>query len=104
VKRIVVLGCGLVGAAIARDLSREADFEVLVADSSADALRRVKARAALEIREADLSSPPEIARAVREADVVVGALPGRLGFAMLETVIRAGKPIADISFSPEDTL
>ncbi len=39
-----------------------------------------------------------------EADAVVGALPGRLGFAMLETVIAAGKPIADISFSPEDLL
>ena len=41
---------------------------------------------------------------VREADAVVGALPGRLGFAMLEAVIRSGKPIADISFSPEDPL
>jgi hypothetical protein len=34
----------------------------------------------------------------------VGALPGRLGLSMLEAVIAAGKPIADISFSPEDPL
>jgi len=104
VKRIAVLGCGLVGAAIARDLSREADFEVLVADASAEALGRVKAQAGVRIREADLSSPSEIAAVVREADTVVGALPGRLGLPMLEAVISAGKPIADISFSPEDPL
>jgi lysine 6-dehydrogenase len=104
VKRITVLGCGLVGAAIARDLSREADFEVLVADANAEALGRVKEQAGVRIREADLSSSAEIATAVREADAVVGALPGRLGFAMLETVLAAGKPIADISFSPEDSL
>ena len=58
----------------------------------------------MRTRAADLSRPAEIAAAVREADAVVGALPGRLGFAMLEAVIAAGKPIADISFSPEDLL
>src|SRR5258706_3250062 len=104
VKRIAVLGCGLVGAAIARDLSREADFEVLVADASAEALGRLKTEAGVRIREADLSSPSEIAAVAGQADTVVGALPGRLGLPMLEAVISAGKPIADISFSPEDPL
>jgi len=103
-KRIAVLGCGLVGAAIARDLALETDLEVTVADASAEALRRVKAMAPIAVAQVDLSRPSEIALVVRESDAVVGALPGRLGFAMLETVLRAGKPIADISFSPEDPL
>jgi lysine 6-dehydrogenase len=103
-KRIAVLGCGLVGAAIARDLSRERDFEVTVADASDQALARLEKQAAVRTRTADLSRPAEIAAVVREADAVVGALPGRLGFAMLEAVLRAGKSIADISFSPEDPL
>jgi lysine 6-dehydrogenase len=103
-KRIAVLGCGLVGAAIARDLSREEDFEVTVADASEQALARLGKQAALRTWTADLSRPTEIMDVVREADVVVGALPGRLGFSMLETVVRSGKPIADISFSPEDPL
>ena len=103
-KRIAVLGCGLVGAAIARDLSRESDFDVTVADASEEALARLQKQAAVRTRTADLARPAEIAAAVREADAVVGALPGRLGFAMLEAVIIAGKPIADISFSPEDLL
>jgi len=103
-RQITVLGCGLVGAAIARDLSREDDFEVTVADASEQALARLGRQAAVRTRRADLSHPAEITAVVREADAVVGALPGRLGFAMLEAVIHSGKPIADISFSPEDLL
>jgi saccharopine dehydrogenase-like NADP-dependent oxidoreductase len=104
VKRITVLGCGLVGAEIARDLSRERDFEVTVADANEEALASLEKQAAVRTRISDLSRSAEIAAAVREADTVVGALPGRLGFPMLEAVIKAGKPIADISFSPEDLL
>ncbi len=103
-KKITVLGCGLVGAAIARHLSREEDFEVSVADASEQALARLEKQAPVRTRTADLSRPAEIAAVVRDADAIVGALPGRLGFAMLETVISAGKPIADISFLPEDPL
>ena len=103
-KKITVLGCGLVGAAIARDLSREKDFEVTVADASREALGAVGAGSPIGRLRADLTYPETIAGIVADADAVVGALPGRLGFRMLEAVISAGKPIADISFSPEDPL
>lgn len=103
-RRITVLGCGLVGTAIARDLSRERDLEITVADASSEALGRFGKAPGVRVIEADLSDTREIARTVQGTDVVVGALPGRLGFAMLETVIREGKPVADISFSPEDPL
>src|SRR5512141_1388566 len=52
----------------------------------------------------DGASPTAIAAAVAPSDIVVGAVPGFLGHAMLRTVIDAGKPIADISFAPEDPL
>ena len=103
-RRIAVLGCGLVGAAIARDLARETDLEVTVADGNRAALERAKQSRPLSALQADLSDPDRITHIARSADAIVGALPGRIGFAMLEAVIRAGKPIADISFSPEDPL
>ena len=103
-KKITVLGCGLVGAAIARDLSREGEFELTVADASAAALSRLGDRTSIRRVEADLSDPRGIAPLVEGADAVVGALPGRLGFAMLESVVHIGRPIADISFSPENPL
>jgi len=104
VKKAAVLGCGLVGGVIARDLAADHDFAVTVFDRSEEALGRLRASARLETRTADLSSSEEIARAVADADVVVGAVPGFLGRNMLRAVIAAGKPIADISFAPEDPL
>ena len=103
-RKVTILGCGLVGAAIARDLSREEDLEVTVADASREALAAVGVGSPIRRLRADLSYPETIERVVAEADAVVGALPGRFGFRMLEAVISAGKPIADISFSPEDPL
>jgi len=50
----------------------------------------------------DLADPAKIREIVAPFDVVVGALPGALGFEALRAVIDAGKNIADISFFPED--
>jgi lysine 6-dehydrogenase len=104
VKRVVVLGCGLVGSVIARDLARDADLEVTAVDASEQALARLAGEVGVRTRRADLSARDEIHGAVREADAVVGAVPGFLGHRMLETVIGSGRPIADISFAPEDPL
>src|SRR5687768_11140981 len=101
-KRITVLGCGLVGSVIVRDLSEDPGFALDVFDASEGSLARVASLPRVTTARADLSSPDAIREAVKDADVVVGAVPGSLGFSMLRTVIEAGKPIADISFSPED--
>jgi saccharopine dehydrogenase-like NADP-dependent oxidoreductase len=45
-----------------------------------------------------------VRRAITEADVVVGAAPGHMGFRLLRLVIEAGKPYADIAFMSEDFL
>ena len=103
-KRILVLGGGLVGGAIARELARDSEIAVTVADSRPETLDRVSAEAPITTVRADLASGVEIGRLAAEADAVVGALPGRLGFGMLQAVLSAGKPIADISFSSEDPL
>lgn len=53
---------------------------------------------------ADLSSSEAIKNIIANQDIVVGAVPGFLGFNMLRSVIEAGKNIVDISFMAEDTL
>jgi lysine 6-dehydrogenase len=103
-KRILVLGGGLVGGAIARELARDPEIAVTVADSLPETLDRVSSRAPIATVRADLASGVEIGRLAAQTDAVVGALPGRLGFGMLQAVLSAGKPIADISFSSEDPL
>lgn len=103
-QKIVVLGAGLVGSLMAKDLAADGRFEVTSVDRSEEALGRLAGAPNLKTRVADLSSASEITAAIAEAHVVVGAVPGFLGKAMLRTVIAAKKPISDISFAPEDPL
>jgi saccharopine dehydrogenase-like NADP-dependent oxidoreductase len=103
-KKITLLGCGLVGSVIARDLAADEHVTVLATDASESSLRRLEGLPRIEVRQADLSSANAIREVVASADAVVGAVPGWMGFEMLRTVIEAGKPISDISFAPENTL
>jgi len=103
VKRILVLGSGRVGSIIASDLAKSPDFEVAVADASAASLDRARARAELETIEADLT-PGKIRELAARRDLVVGALPGSMGFAALSAVVDLGLDVVDISFMPENPL
>lgn len=99
--KIVVLGGGLVGSAIAIDLAKKYDTTAI--DINTDAFRKLSENE-VTTRQADLSVPGEITDQVADADLVIGALPGFMGFRALQDVIRAGKNMVDISFMPEDYL
>jgi len=102
-KQTIVLGGGMVGAVMAMDLAADADRTVTLCDVDEVRLRDVKARCpALQVRQVDLSSPQRIHSLAADADMVLGALPSRFGFAALQAVIDAGKPYCDISFMPQD--
>ncbi len=103
-KKITVLGAGMVGAVMALDLAGETEFEVTVADRDPDALARLKGAARLKTVRADLSKTESVKKVIADADLVVGAVPGFLGFQTLKTVIEAKKDICDIAFMPEDCL
>ena len=96
---VVVLGAGRVGGAMALDLASE--FRVTVADRSEAALTRMAALG-LAVRSADLAISEGVKAAVADADLVVGAVPGFMGFATAQAVLEAGKPLVDISFFNED--
>lgn len=99
--KIVVLGGGRIGGAIVRDLAAEEDFDVLVVD-----LDPVRVESMTEFGAdgvvADLSKPETVSEAVKDADLVVGAVPGFMGYKTVERVLQEGRPIVDISFFPED--
>lgn len=100
--RIVVLGCGAVGKYIAIDLCKTQDCQIVSVDINRDVLESLAREFPIRIRVEDLSTAEGVRRAVEDADIVVGSVPGSIGYAMLETVIRAGKNIVDISYFPED--
>ncbi|HJW72085.1 MAG TPA: saccharopine dehydrogenase C-terminal domain-containing protein [Geothrix sp.] len=96
---VVVLGAGRVGGTMALDLAK--DFKVTVADRSETALARLSS-SSLTTRLADLSDPAGVQKAVADADLVVGAVPGFMGFATAKAVLEAGKTLVDISFFDQD--
>lgn len=98
-KHVVMLGGGRVGAAMARDLVP--DFQVTVVDLRPDVLAGLAA-AGVGTRKADLGSAEAVRSAVADADIVVGAVPGFMGFQTMRAVLEAGKDIVDISFYEED--
>src|SRR5690242_10661038 len=98
-KKIIVLGAGLVGKAIAIDLAK--DHSVTSADIQEEALQQVTAHGISTVR-TDLSDGQQLANLVKDYDLVVGAVPGFLGFQTAKKVIEAGRNMVDISFFPED--
>jgi lysine 6-dehydrogenase len=100
--KIVILGCGSVGKYIAIDLCKDPNHEVVSVDINQEALDQLAKDHSVQTRVADLSTAKGVTRAVEDADIVIGSVPGPLGYAMLEVVIRAGKNIVDISYFLED--
>ncbi|MFP3898569.1 MAG: saccharopine dehydrogenase family protein [Dehalococcoidia bacterium] len=98
-RRVVVLGCGRVGKAIAWDLSHR--YLVTVADTDPGACKQA-GQARVEVVNEDATDRARLAALIADADLVINALPGRIGFAVLANVIHCGKNIIDISFFPED--
>ena len=100
--RITVLGAGLVGNAMVKDLAQEAAFDIVVVDLNREALTKLEAETpAVGIR-ADLQEEGQIFSLVADSDLVISAVPGFMGFETLRQVIEARKNVVDISFFSED--
>lgn len=100
-QKITVLGCGLVGKAIAADLSK--NFDVTSVDMNVTQLSALKEEIpSITTVKADLSNSETLRKVVQDADIVVGCLPGFMGFEANKIIIGEQKNIVDISFFPED--
>ena len=101
-KHVAVLGAGLVGSAIAKDLSMDNNFIVTAFDKSFDNNNKFNNFPQISKVEIDALNKAELTSALAPFDFVINAVPGAIGFEVLRTVIEAGKNIVDIAFYPED--
>lgn len=102
-RRVVVLGAGMIGAAMARDLAADPALRVDVADVRPEALAPL-GQAGLRTVTADLGDTEAVGRLAAGYHLVVGALPSVIGLQTVRAVIEAGRDMVDISFMPEDPL
>jgi len=100
---IIVLGAGMVGSAMASDLSKK--HNVTIADLSIQRLDYVKEKYQnINVLQVNVCDTKKLQSVLAAFDFVVCAVPGFLGFQTIKTVIEAGKNVVDISFFPENAL
>ncbi len=100
--KIAILGAGMVGSAIAIDLSTQ--FEISSFDINEKNLAALKIHPAITCIKYDLSLFNTYAELLANFDFVVSAVPGFMGYKTLQAIIEAGKDVVDISFFPENAL
>ena len=98
--QIVVLGVGLVGRTIAIDLKNSGQ-EVTAVDLNRGTLDELSQKHGIRTL-CESFTGNDLQALVRDADLVVGAAPGAIGYSVMESVIMAGKNMVDISFCPEN--
>ena len=100
--KVTVLGAGMVGSAISKDLAQEPDIDVVVVDRRQEALIRLETEASVTGIQANLQEKGRVLSVVGDSDLVISAVPGFIGFETLREIIEAGKDVVDISFFGED--
>lgn len=101
--KVIVLGAGMVGSAMAIDMAKK--HQVTLTDLSQPVLESVKQKCSdLSILPLDVTNKAELQDTIKKHDLVISAVPGFLGFETLRAVIEAGMNVIDIAFFPENAL
>jgi saccharopine dehydrogenase-like NADP-dependent oxidoreductase len=102
-RKVIVLGAGMVGRAMAIDLAKQ--HQVTLTDISESVLVKAKQKCSdLNILQLDVINKEEMQSAIKKHDLVINAVPGFLGFQTLKAIIEAGMNVIDIAFFPENFL
>jgi saccharopine dehydrogenase-like NADP-dependent oxidoreductase len=99
-RKFTVLGGGMVGSTIAVELSKQ--YEVTVVDLNELALGKLKRCFGISCIQADVTERKTLEKLIKDSELVIGAVPGHLGYEVIKRVIDIGKNMVDISFFPED--
>jgi saccharopine dehydrogenase-like NADP-dependent oxidoreductase len=100
-KKAVQIGAGLVGSVIAGDMSE--NFEVTVVDINESALGSIRAKnPKLKTAVCSVTDEEKLTGIIKDADIVTAGVTGKFGLKMMQTVLKAGKNLSDISFMAED--
>ncbi len=84
---------------MANDLAK--NYEVTSVDISSQNLDKLKSKKIDKLCK-DVSNKDVLENLIKDFDLVIGALPGFMGYNIMKRVIEAKKNIVDISFYPED--
>ena len=101
--KVIVLGAGMVGSAMAIDMAKMHD--VLLTDVNENVLEEVSKKCKnLSTATLDVTNVNKLHEAICQHDLVISAVPGFLGYSTLKNIIETKMNVIDISFFPENSL
>jgi len=101
-KKIIVLGAGMVGSTMALDMAKK--HEVTIADINESNLKKIKNRnSEIKTKQINVNDAKLLKQTLNPFDLVICAVPGFLGYNTLKAIIEAKKNVIDISFFPENS-
>ena len=102
-KKVIVLGSGMVGSAIAIDMATR--HNVTITDVNQPALDKVKKKyPSVNTLMLDVTDKKILQQTIKQYDLVICAVPGYLGFETVKSIIEAEMNVVDISFFAENSL
>jgi len=106
--KALILGCGKIGSVTAQDFAESINSaEVFVADQNMARAKEVAKKigkdnvVGIQLNASDHS---ELVNALETFDLVMGFLPGDLGYRLIEACANVGKDLVDVSYMPENPL
>jgi saccharopine dehydrogenase-like NADP-dependent oxidoreductase len=105
--KALIVGCGNIGSVAAQDLAETmAKVGVVVADydkAKAEAVVKKISRHNVSSIQLDITKRESV-KTFKDFDVIMGFLPGPLGYKLAEACIKARKDLVDVSFMAENAL
>jgi len=102
-KNIVVIGAGKIGSTIARLLAHSGDYQVTLADRSAEQLAMIEKHDALSVTQIDISDSAAMISLLTGKFAVLSAAPFHLTIAIAEAASKAGVHYLDLTEDVEST-
>jgi saccharopine dehydrogenase-like NADP-dependent oxidoreductase len=106
--KVLIVGSGNIGSVATEDLAKSMpQTEIVVADKNEASAKKVVKKIGLHnvsCIELDATSHVELAKVLKDFTLVMGFLPGKFGYGLLEECILAGKDLVDVSYMPENPL
>jgi len=106
--KVLILGCGNIGSVATEDLAKTTrSIQIVVADKSETRAKEVAekiGKSNVSWIQLDVTTLSKLVNALKDFDLVMGFLPGKLGYRLTKACIDAGKDLVDVSYMSENPL
>lgn len=102
-KKVVIIGCGKIGAAISKLLYYSGDYDLLVIDSDEAALKLLADSIRVQTRQIDITDRKALSDALKGKQRVISACPYTVNPGIAEAALEAGVSYFDLTEDRETT-